>query len=110
LAMGGIAFGMMQDVVGALWGRPIKRIHDAFGAFLLPALIIFTLMFVCIYLRLLGAGELYSWIANPDIIHHYWGKNIWLNETAMIWRDFLSLLIINLVAYWYYKQTLVRDH
>ena len=33
VSLGGVAFGGMQDVLGARWGRPIKRLHESFGRF-----------------------------------------------------------------------------
>ena len=34
VSLGGAAFGNMQDAIGAKWGRPIKRLHEAFSSFL----------------------------------------------------------------------------
>src|SRR5437868_4722361 len=47
IALGGSAFAGMQDVIGAQWARPIKRLHEAFAAFLPLAAILFIGFFIC---------------------------------------------------------------
>ncbi len=109
LALGGVAFGSMQDVIGALWGRPIKRIHEAFGAFLPLAITIFFLFFTAIYFEILGAHKVYSWIADPHVVEHFHGKNIWLTKNFMLLRDTLALLAIGFLAFWHLKKTTAAD-
>src|SRR4051812_10964505 len=74
LALGGIAFAGMQDVIGAHWGRPIKRLHEGFAAFLPWAGLFFGILFLAIVLNIAGAAHLYSWIADPESIQHLHGK------------------------------------
>ena len=33
ISLGGVLLGCMTDTVGAVWNRPIKRIHESFGTF-----------------------------------------------------------------------------
>lgn len=110
LALGGVVFGLIQELVGAHWGRPIRRIPEGFGKYMGVSILIFAVMFICIKLRLLGAGSLYSWINDPNIIHHFWGKNVWLQEVFMLTRDFCALFVIYLICLWYYRLSLRRDH
>ncbi|MEZ4741926.1 MAG: hypothetical protein R3B45_05685 [Bdellovibrionota bacterium] len=109
IALGGVAFGAMQDVVGAVWGRPIKRIHESFSSFLLPASVLLIAFLLFIKFRLLGAQNVYSWIADPQMLTHFEGKNIWLVENFMIIRDIVAILAILLLSRWHMKQTTARD-
>lgn len=109
LAVGGMAFGSMQDLIGATWGRPVKRLHESFGSFLPVSLMIFIGIFFCINRDIAGAKGIYSWIADPKIIEHFWGKNVWLQPVPMMIRDVLSVLLIVLISRWQYRQTLDRD-
>lgn len=109
LALGGTALGVMQDVVGAVWGRPIRRIHEAFSAFLLPATIILIFILVAVKLRLAGAGDVYAWIRDPQMLDHFAGKNVWLQEIPMIIRNIGILIAIYLTARWQIKQSTERD-
>lgn len=109
ISLGGVAFGSMQDVIGALWGRPVKRLHEAFSAFMPYAVCCFLVFFLCIRLQLLGAHEVYSWIRDPHLLHSFPGKNIWLQRDFMLIRDTLSLLIILSLTKWHMDQTIRRD-
>lgn len=109
LALGGVAFGSMQDVIGAVWGRPIKRIHESFGSFLPIASSAIIIFIICIKLEVLGAHRVYSWIADPHMLDHFHGKNVWLNPNFMFWRDILAVLVIFLFANWHLKKTTAAD-
>src|SRR5690606_4594093 len=74
LALGGSAFAGMQDVIGAVWGRPIIRLHEAFASFLPVAAGLFVVFFACIHFGVGGADKVYSWISDPEILDHFWGK------------------------------------
>ena len=109
LSLGGIAFGNMQDVIGATWGRPIKRLHESFGSFLIWATGFFFIFFICIKFGILGADRVYSWIHDPHIVSHFPGKNVWLTPDRMLIRDVLSLLCILGLSTWHFKLTLGPD-
>lgn len=109
LALGGVAFGNMQDVVGSKWGRPIKRLHESFGAFLPWAAGFFVLFLVAIKTNLWGAGKVYNWVADPHMLDHFHGKNIWLNFDLMMGRDIVSLALIVILTGWHLKMTTGRD-
>jgi hypothetical protein len=109
LAVGGMAFGGMQDLIGATWGRPIKRLHESFGSFLPISFMVFVAIFFCIGRDIGGAKGIYSWIADPKIIEHFWGKNVWLQPVPMMVRDVSALLLIVLISRWQFRQTLERD-
>jgi hypothetical protein len=109
LAVGGMAFAAMQDVIGAVWGRPIKRLHEAFGAFLPVSVVLFLILLVAIMADLGGARAVYKWIQDPAMVKGIFGKGFWLNEKFMVVRTLGSLVAITALALWQFKQTLKRD-
>lgn len=109
LSLGGIAFGNMQDVIGATWGRPIKRLHESFGAFIPWAVGLFFILLVCIKFGWLKANEMYRWVADPSILSHFHGKDVWLQYDFMMIRDVVALLIILGLSTWHLRITTKRD-
>ena len=109
LALGGIAFAAMQDTVGAVWGRPIMRLHESFSSFLPVAAVLFTIFLICIKFDVASAGRVYSWVADPHILDHFWGKKDWLILDFMIVRDIFALACIVVLAMWQLRQKLTRD-
>ena len=109
IAVGGVAFAAMQDVIGAVWGRPIIRIHESFGSFLPIATLCFAAFYACICLKLGKADEVYSWIKDPESIAEMVGKRDWLKPGFMMGRDLGALVIILIVAFWQLSQKLRRD-
>ena len=109
VALGGAAFACMQDLLGALWGRPIKRLHESFASFL-PVVMIFCLVFfLCIKLGIADADKVYVWIADHDLLHHFVGKRSWLIEDFMLVRVLVLLAIILACVYWQLRQSLRAD-
>ncbi len=109
IALGGIALGPMQDVIGAMWGRPIRRLHEAFGAFVPVALCCFAAYLACIKLNVWEAKSIYKWIANPEMLHHFPGKSTWLQENFMIIRNIAALVLLGLLTRWQMRQGVKRD-
>lgn len=109
LGLGGSAFSAMQDVIGAKWGRPVMRVHEAFSSFVPIAALIFLGILACIKFNIASADKLYSWIANPDVIHHFWGKRSWLVENFWLIRDIVALAIIVGLVYWQIGMKTDRD-
>ena len=111
ISLGGVLFGGMQDVISALWARPIKRLHESFSAFLSTAVICFFVFFVCIRFELLGAHEVYVWIKDPHYLHAFegTGKTVWLQRDFMLIRDTFALIIMLLLVKWHMGLTLVPD-
>lgn len=110
LALGGIAFGHMQDVIAASWGRPVKRLHEAFGSFLVPAVGLFFLFFACIKLGFLRADRVYSWIQDPASIASFHGKSFWLQPDFMLFRVSIALLVMLALSRWHRAKILAPDH
>jgi len=109
IALGGVAFGGMQDVVGAVWARPIRRLHESFAAFLPVAAILFVAFFLAIRFGWAGADGVYDWIKEPDLVHHYFGKHDWLQRDFMLIRNALAIGVILALSFWQLKQSLRRD-
>jgi hypothetical protein len=109
LALGGSAFSAMQDVIGAKWGRPIMRIHESFSSFVPVAGAIFVAIILCVKFRIAGAHSLYSWIENPDVIHHFWGKRYWLVENLWVIRDIFAVAVLVALVYWQIGMKTARD-
>jgi hypothetical protein len=109
IALGGVAFGAMQDVIGALWGRPVRRLHEAFSAFLPLSGVFFLVFLAAIWLDIGGAGSVYVWIADPSIVDHFYGKETWLQKNFMLIRNVFALLVILGLAHWHVKGGLERD-
>jgi hypothetical protein len=109
VALGGSAFSAMQDVIGAKWGRSVMRIHEAFSSFVPVAALIFLGILASIKFNLAGADKVYSWISNPDVIHHFWGKRSWLVENFWLIRDILALTVIVGLVYWQIGMKTDRD-
>jgi hypothetical protein len=109
LALGGVAFGSMQDVIGAVWGRPIKRLHELLAAFLPYGAVCLALFLLSIKFKVFSAHEVYSWIAHPEILEHTHGKKNWLQFDFMLVRDLLALVLIYLLSRWHLNKTQYRD-
>lgn len=109
IALGGVAFSGMQDVIGAVWGRPVMRLHESFSSFLPAALVFFLVFFTCIVLKVGGAQDVFIWIRNPEMLDHFWGKKTWLQPGFMIIRDLFCLVVILFLAIWQMKKKLGPD-
>lgn len=110
LGLGGMGFAAIQDVIGANWARPIKRIMESFSRFLFVALGIFLVFLFCAAFDLLGAGSVYSWIKDPAVVEHFYGKNIWLQKNFWLVRNIFIVIAIGLAARWQLSMVLPRDH
>ena len=109
IALGGIAFGCMQDVIGALWARPIRRLHEALGGFLPLSLLFFAGYLLCIKWNVWEAKAIYKWIADPEMLHHFPGKRTWLQENFMLIRVGATLVLLWLLTRWQICQGVERD-
>lgn len=110
IAIGGTALGHMQDIIGAEWGRPIKRLHESLTAFLPLASGLLIAFLVCIKFDIFSAGKVYIWIADPEMLHHFHGKDVWLQPNFMFVRDIISILGILCLSRWHHKLTTAPDH
>lgn len=109
IALGAMALAAIQDVVGATWGRPIRRLQEGFGAFVPLGSLLFILFIGAIALDIGDAGKVYRWIANPSMLDHFWGKNVWLQPMFMYVRVVFILLAITGLVFWQLRHSLGRD-
>ena len=100
LALGGVVFSGMQDVISAKWGRPMMRLHESFASFLPVAAVAFLVFFICIGLNLGHAKDVYPWIRDPELVAEFWGKRTWLQPGLMMGRDIFALFSIYGLSLW----------
>ena len=55
-----MAFSAIQDVIGAHWARPIRRIQEGFGVFIPVSVGLFVVFLVAVMLDIGDAGAVYS--------------------------------------------------
>jgi len=82
MAQGGVVFACMLDTTDTHWGRPMKRLAEAFAAFLPLSLLLFVLFWP-------GMAYLYPWVKAPVP-----GLTLWLNPGLVFGRDLLLLTIL----------------
>ncbi len=109
LAVGGIAFSAIQDVVGAIWSRPIRRIHEGFGAFIFVGIVLIFIFLLAIAFDVGGAGSIYLWMTNPELLDHFWGKKTWLQPWFFYLRIVLILVFFAIYSVWILRSALRRD-
>lgn len=118
LTQGGVVFAVILTLSKAHWGRPLKRLAEAFGLFM-PVVYLFLLIFL-----LLGHG-LYPWhldtfltyadgsSAFVDIKPHSefaWStKPLWLNVPFFIGRQMGMIGLLFLLGFFYLKNSLRPD-
>jgi len=86
LSFGTVLFSAIVSITSARWGRPLKRLAEALGAFLPISFLLFWIIF-------LGRNEIFHWIQTPIP-----EKAAWLNVPFLFARDGLGLLVLTLVS------------
>ena len=86
LAFGTILFSAALDMSLARWGRPVKRLAEAPGAFLPVACVLFFILYF-------GRETVFPWVLEP--VHD---KAFWLNPEFVFARDGLSFLVLTGLA------------
>ena len=86
LSCGALVFVAVLNIVGARWGRPLKRFAEAFGAFLPVAFVLFWILYF-------GRMELFPWIKQPVP-----DRAVWLNVPFLFARDGGGLLLLTVIA------------
>ena len=86
LSFGAVLFVAVLNMTASTWGRPLKRLGEAFGAFLPAGFILFWVLYF-------GRMELFPWIRNPVP-----GKEIWLNAPFLFARNSVGLLLLTLIS------------
>lgn len=86
LSFGAVLFVAVLNMTASTWGRPIKRLGEAFGAFLPAGYILFLLLYF-------GRTELFPWVLNPVR-----GKEMWLNVPFLFARNGIGLLLLTVIS------------
>jgi hypothetical protein len=86
LSFGAVLLVAVLNITGARWGRPLKRLGEAFGAFLPVVFVLFLLLYF-------GRLELFPWIRDPVP-----GKEVWLNAPFLFIRNGIGLLLLGAIA------------
>jgi len=109
IALGGIAFSGMQDVVGAVWGRPIKRLHESFASFIPVGTVFFLVFLACLWFDIFQARDVFPWMKNPAMVEHFPGKNVWLQPWFLVLRDVFAVLVVYALSAWQLSRSTLRD-
>jgi Ni/Fe-hydrogenase subunit HybB-like protein len=82
LSSGALLFSAVLTLTSARWGRPLKRLAEALGAFLPLAVVLFWVLYW-------GRETIFPWIREPIP-----AKAAWLNAGFLFLRDGLGLLVL----------------
>lgn len=82
IGQAGLVFASIQEMTGAQWGRPIRRIAEGMAAFLPISFVLFLVLFS-------GRAIIFPWIRNPIP-----QKQAWLNVPFLFARDAVTLLLL----------------
>jgi Ni/Fe-hydrogenase subunit HybB-like protein len=82
LSSGALLFSAVLTMTSARWGRPLKRLAEALGAFLPLAFVLFWVLYW-------GKDLIFPWIQEPIP-----AKAAWLNVGFLFLRDGLALLVL----------------
>lgn len=82
IAQAGPVFASIQEMTGARWGPPLRRIAEGKATFLPVSFLLFLVLFP-------GRETLFPWIRNPIP-----QKQIWLNVPFLFTRDTAALLLL----------------
>jgi len=93
LSAGGLLVAVVVQVARAMWGRPLKRFAEAFGAFLVPAIVL------VIPLWFFGAEHIYEWMdakhPDPTLYPH---KAMWLSQHFVFARVIGYIVVLFLIG------------
>jgi hypothetical protein len=86
LSFGAVLFVAVLNITGAKWGRPLKRLGEAFSAYLPIGFLLFWPLYF-------GRTELFPWIHEPVP-----GREIWLNVPFLFIRNGIGLFLLTLIC------------
>ena len=103
VSQGGILLAVIWQLTDAKWGRPFKRIAEAFGAFLPVSFLLFIVSFF-------GLEVLYEWVTHPFEHHGVQVKAGWLNVHFFVSRNLIWLLVMYAISYYFVVTSLKPDY
>ena len=86
MGAGAMLFVAILNITNARWGRPLKRLAEALGAFLPVSFVLFWVLYA-------GREQIFPWIHEP--VH---GKEKWLNVPFLFARDGVGLFLLSAAA------------
>src|SRR4030042_2416466 len=86
LSFGAVLFVAVLNMSDAMWGRPLKRLAEALGAFLPISFLLFWVLY-------LGREQIFPWIRQPIP-----EKQIWLNAGFMFGRNGVGLFLLSTLS------------
>lgn len=86
LSSGAITFVAVLNITDSTWGRPLKRIGEAFGAYLPVGFLLFWVLFF-------GRTYLFPWIQGPAPL-----RQAWLNVPFLFARNGAGLLLLTTLS------------
>ena len=89
----GLAFSVIFTISDAFWGRPIKRIGEAFASFIPIGTIVFFVLFF-------AGSSIFEWYDHDKVIH---SKEAWLNVPFFVSRNVILFLFAAWLASLYIK-------
>lgn len=99
LGLGGVFFAAIQWITGAMWSAPIRRVSEAFTAYLPFVVLTTVVIFV-------GLHSIYHW-THTDVVQAdpiLKGKAGYLNPTFFMIRNVIALAI-----WWFFASQLVKN-
>jgi hypothetical protein len=86
LSFGAVLFVAVLNMANAQWGRPLKRLAEALGAFLPVSFLLFWVLYF-------GREKIFPWTREPVP-----GKEIWLNAGFLFARNGVGLLLLTALS------------
>ena len=110
LSAAGVVIAAIVHITRAMWGRPIKRFAEAFGAFL-PWSLLFFIIFAASQLMSdpQGLGVIYEWLQKGPDAGIFENKAWWLTPNFVFGRCLIYLLVLAAVAHLFTKQSTRAD-
>ena len=102
LAQAGVMLSVVWQLTDSKWGRPFKRLAEAFGAFLPVSFVMFLVLFI-------GGHVLYEWVETPFLHHGVAVKAGWLNYYFFVCRNIFWLLLMYGVSFGFIILSLKPD-
>ena len=86
LSFGAVFFVAVLNMTGSKWGRPLKRLAEAFGAYLPVGFLLFFVLYF-------GRMELFPWIRDP-----LRARQVWLNVPFLFARNGIGLFLLSSIS------------
>jgi hypothetical protein len=102
MTQGGFLLAVALMLAQGRWGRPLKRIAEAFGTFTPIAWLVFIVFLV------LGGVDIYPW-AHPETDPMPPHKAVWLQPGFFIARQVVGMGILQLLCYQFRRASLRAD-